>query len=81
MNILNELAVKQKMAIRIINNSPYNAHSESLFKKSKTLSLKYLAKFSKLQIMQHYRGNTFQSPFTNTWPTNAERRKGAEVIN
>jgi hypothetical protein len=35
MSILNEFALKQKIAIRIIHNSLYNAHTEGLFKISK----------------------------------------------
>jgi hypothetical protein len=81
MNILNELVVQQKMAIRIVYNSPYNAHSESLFKKSKLLPLNYLAELFSLQFMQHYTGNYLPISFMNTWPTNAERCEGAEIIN
>jgi hypothetical protein len=80
MNILNELAIKQKIAIRIIHNSPYNAHTESLFKASKILPLKYLAEFFKLQFMQQYTFNNLPISFTNVWPTNAERRETVDHI-
>ncbi len=80
MNILNELAIKQKIAIRIIHNSPYNAHTESLFKASKILPLKYLAEFLKLQFMQQYTFNNLPISFTNVWPTNAERRETVDHI-
>ncbi len=81
MNILNELVVKQKMAICIVYNSPYNAHSESLLKKSKRLPLNYLAELFAHQFMQHNTGNYLPISFMNTWPTNAERCEGAEIIN
>jgi hypothetical protein len=75
MNIQNELAIKQKIAIRIIHNSPYNAHTESLFKTSKILTLKYLAELFKLQFMHQYTFNNLPISFTNV-----ERRETVDHI-
>jgi hypothetical protein len=80
MNIPNELAIKQKIAIHIIHNSPYNAHTESLFKTSKILPLKYLAELLKLQFMHQFTFNNLPISFTNVWPTNVERRETVDRI-
>ena len=39
---LNKTNILMKRAIRLINNAPYNSHSEPLFKKSKILTLPHL---------------------------------------
>jgi hypothetical protein len=39
---INDLARKQKAAIRLTHNAPYNAHTETLFKSSVILPLNYL---------------------------------------
>ncbi len=43
-----ELSSKQKIAIRLIHRVPYNAHTESLFKKSAVLPLDSLIEYFKL---------------------------------
>jgi hypothetical protein len=78
-SILNELVVKQKQAIRVIHNSSYNAHTESLFKASKILPLPLLADFFKLQFMHQHKYNTLPVSFRDTWITNSERREDADA--
>jgi hypothetical protein len=80
-NILKELAQKQKIAIRLIHNSAYNAHTESLFKASSILPLNYLAEFFKLQFMHNYTFKNLPISYLNTWPTNAERREEDDHLN
>jgi hypothetical protein len=48
------LALKQKMAIRIVAKAKYNSHTEPLFKKFNVLPLYLLTDFFKIQFMQHF---------------------------
>ena len=64
----------QKAAIRIINLSKYNAHTEPIFKLLNILPLESLIKFFNLQIMQHYHQGFLPSSFSAVWLTNQERR-------
>jgi hypothetical protein len=79
-SIVNELYVKQKMLICIIHNSKYNAHTESLFKKSSILPLPSLAEFFKIQFMHQHYFKQLPASFGSTWSTNAERRDDAHHI-
>ncbi len=49
---LKPLIIKQKMALRIMNDAAYNAHIEPLFKSCSILPLKNLAEYFKIQFMQ-----------------------------
>jgi hypothetical protein len=42
------------MAIRVIHQTSYNAHTESLFKKSKILTLPLLVDYFKIQFMHQF---------------------------
>jgi hypothetical protein len=75
---LKELITKQKIALRIIHNSSYNAHTESLFKTSAILPLHMLADFFKLQFMHQHKFKHLPASFNNTWTTNAERWGNSE---
>ena len=77
-SIINKLFVKQKNALRIINNSSYNAHTESLFKNCKILPLPKLIDFFKLQFMFHYVQGFLPTSFAETWLTNEARRRHLE---
>ena len=70
---VNSLFKLQKKAIRIIHNLPYNAHTESYFKKSKILPLPSLIEFFKLQFMQNFSQGTLPISFNGVWCTNSER--------
>jgi hypothetical protein len=70
---LKPLVLKQKSAIRLINLSPYNAHTEPLFKMSNILPLNLLIQFFKLQFIQHYKFEFLPLIFRNTWQTNEAR--------
>jgi hypothetical protein len=74
-----ELVTKQKIALRIIHNSSYNAHTESLFKTSAILPLHLLADFFKLQFMHQHKFRHLPASFNNTWTTNAERWENSEL--
>ena len=77
---LKPLNVKQKMAIRILYNSSYNAHTEPLFKSSGILPLNYLCEFFKLQFMQKFSQGFLPSSFEDTWITNRIRRADQDQI-
>jgi hypothetical protein len=51
---INSLFKLQKQAIRLVFNSAYNAHTESLFKSSEILPLPKLIQYFQLQFMQQY---------------------------
>jgi hypothetical protein len=80
-NTINELFVKQKKIIRIINKQSYNAHTQPLFCQCEILPLPSLIKFSQLQFMHMYSHNLLPQAFGNPWPTNADRREEQEVAN
>ena len=48
---LNALIIKQKAAVRIVNNSTYNSHTEPIFKSLSILNLDNLIEYFKLQFM------------------------------
>jgi hypothetical protein len=74
-SILSELVVKQKMAIRVIHNSSYNAHTESLFKSSSILPLNSLIEYFKIHFMYLFTFKLLPDSFNDTWLTNADRRE------
>ena len=65
--MITEVFKLQKKAIRIINNTSYNSHTESLFKKSKILPVPSLIQFFKLQFMQQYTQGFLPAIFDNVW--------------
>lgn len=73
--IIKPLVTKQKMAIRLLHQSKYNAHTESLFKNSKILPLILLANYFKIQFIHRYVHNHLPACFDETWTTNEERRR------
>jgi hypothetical protein len=79
-SIVNELYVKEKMAIRIIHNSKYNAHTESLFKKFSILPFLSFAEYFKIQFMHQHCFKQPPASFGSTWFTNAKRRDDANHI-
>jgi hypothetical protein len=72
---LKSIVMKQKIAIRLITNSPFNAHTEPLFKNLKILPLNLLIQMQKLQFMQRYIHNDLPRSFIGEWLTNEERRQ------
>ena len=50
-------------------NVPFNAHTESLFKKLNILPLPSLIEFFKLQFMQQFLQGLRPKNFTNVWTT------------
>ena len=71
---LTTLFKKQKIAIRIVNNASYNAHTESLFKKCKILPLPVLSTYFKIQFIHLFINNKLPTSFNNMWTTNLARR-------
>jgi hypothetical protein len=74
LSLLNPLITKQKAAIRIISNKPYNAHTEPLFKALSILPLSDLITYAKLKFFHSYHFQTIPSAFNGTWHTTLEQR-------
>jgi len=72
--LLNMIYKKQKMAVRLITNSSYNAHTEPLFKKLCILPFPKLCEFFKIQFMHSFKQEFLPVSFNNTWQTNRIRR-------
>lgn len=72
---LSALEKKQKQAVRIINKSSYNAHTEPLFKSSLILPLRHLSDFFALQFVQHFVQGFLPKSFNDTWINNVARRQ------
>ena len=77
---LKPLFIKQKSAIRILNGSKFNAHTEPLFKSNEILPLNFLAEFLKIQFMQRFVQGFLPSSFNDTWIANSVRHANQEHI-
>ena len=62
----------QKKAIRIISNSPFNAHTAKLFKKYKILPLNELAMYNKIIFIYDFLTNKLPDSFQGMWKKNNE---------
>jgi hypothetical protein len=71
--ILEKLVIKQKQAIRTIDNANFRAHTAPLFKKFKILPLGKLIEYSKIKFMHNFHFKQLPPSFINTWSTNIER--------
>ena len=60
----------QKRAIRIINNAPYNGHTEPLFKKSRILKLYDLYEYQCIMFMFDYRSMNLPKSFEGVFIAN-----------
>ena len=75
---LNVLFIKQKAAVRIINNSSYNSHTEPIFKSLSILPLSSLIEYFKIQFMYNFVNGELPGSFEFTWIRN-ENREGANL--
>ena len=71
-SVLNRTVILQKRAIRMINNVPYNTHTEPLFKKNKILQLKDLYMNEALLFMNSYLSNQLPRSFDHMFKFNHE---------
>ena len=69
---LKPLFLKQKAAVRIVSSSPYNAHTEPIFKSLKILPFPKLTEFFKLQFFHQFKQGLLPSALKNLWSTNSE---------
>ena len=67
------LVILQKRAIRIINNAPYNSHTDPKFKSSKILKIPDLFIYQSLLFMYDFLSNKLPSSFNGMFSTNEER--------
>jgi len=75
------LITKQKAAIRIISNQPYNAHTEPLFKSLSILPLPQLITQFNLKFIHSFQFNLIPSAFHGTWITTLENRNNLANFN
>jgi hypothetical protein len=68
------------MAIRILNDSSYNAHTEPLFKSCGILPLKQSCDYFKVQFMQKFTRGFLPSSFDDVWISNKIRRAGQDQV-
>ena len=73
---LNDLFKLQKTALRIICNTPYNSHTEPLFKREEILPLPDLITFFKIQFIQRFSQQFLPVSFENVWSLNRMRNIG-----
>jgi hypothetical protein len=69
---LQRLRVKQKEAIRIINNVGFRDHTVQLFKQSGILPIDDMIKFAKLKFMHCYVNRRLPLSFHELWPYNRD---------
>jgi hypothetical protein len=79
MNLLKNITVMQKAAIRLTSDVSYNAHTEPLFKVNSILPFKDLITFFNLQLMQRYIQGYLPTSFRNTWLTNEARHQREDL--
>jgi len=77
---LKPLLLKQKIVVRILNNSAYNAHTEPLFKACEILPLNFLCEYFKVQFMQKFTQGYLPPSFNDIWVTNAIRRADQDQV-
>ena len=78
--LLKTIFKKQKVALRIITNSQYNAHTEPLLKKLRILQFPQLCDFFKIQFMHSFKQEFLPTSFNETWQTNRIRRNDLAEI-
>ena len=69
---LQRLRIKQKEAVRIINNVGYRDHTLPLFKQNGILPLDEMIKFAKLKFMHCYVNLRLPLSFHELWPYNRD---------
>ena len=77
---INEIYKLQKAAVRIVNGSAYNSHTEPIFKSLQILPLPDLIEFTKIQFMQRFTQKYLPESFSNTWVKNSIRNIGENEI-
>ncbi len=72
---LQRLRIKQKEAIRVINNAGYRDHTQPLFKKKiKILPLDSMIKYSNLRCMHSYFHHNIPFSFEQLWIPNRDHK-------
>ena len=77
---LNILSVKQKAAVRIVNNSSYNSHTDLIFKSLNILPLTNLIEFFKIQFVFKFINGELPGSFDSTWTRNEDRRGDGALL-
>jgi hypothetical protein len=77
---LKDLEKKQKDAVRIVTLSPYNSHTEPLFKKLNILPLQHLIHYFTLQFVQQFKFKHLPLAFNNEWTLNEDRFANLELM-
>ena len=77
---LNIRSVKQKAAVRIVNNSSYNSHTDPIFKSLNILPLTNLIEFFKIQFVFKFINGELPGSFDSTWTRNEDRRGDGSLL-
>ncbi len=77
---LKQIILKQKMAIRTLCNSAYNAHTEPLLKKCAILPFLDLCEYFQVQFMQKFTQGFLPASFNEVWVTNAIRQANQDHV-
>jgi exonuclease III len=78
---LQKLFIKQKQAIRTINNSAFRANTGPIFQRLQILPLPDLITFSNLKFMHNFYFNNLPFSFREMWQTNRERNPNIRLRN
>ena len=71
--LLKQIAKKQKIAIRCITNSKYNAHTDPLFNSTKIVRFEDMREIHSLQFMHNFKFNSLPISFEHKWQTVEEQ--------
>ncbi len=71
-NAIRSAIMLQKRAIRVINNAPYNSHTDPKFRKSGILKIKDLYEYQSLLFIYDYFNQKLPSSFNGIFPTNRD---------
>ena len=71
-NVIRKLTLLQKRAIRTINRSEYNSHTEPKFRSSRIMKLCDLYEYDSLLFMYDYRANNLPKLFDGHFPLNRD---------
>ena len=70
--VIAKTIILQKRAVRIINNAPYNSHTEPLFKVNRILKLKDLWEYQIVLFMYDFVNNYLPQSFNNMFQLNLD---------
>ncbi len=79
LNIIKPITMIQKRAIRVINNAPYNSHTDPKFKKSRILKIPDLYEYKSVLFIHDYLLNKLPNSFEGIFPKNQDMPNSRET--